>query len=190
MTLTHRRADDETRKPLVECPLAPPAPSTPKRIVDWNTVCRFAESARFSIRTSKTSVRPVPHWNRASRHPSRSELAHQECERHPRLQTHWSGRGGLFLAAVFAYREMRIAGRLTLLLEPISVLAIVLLCVTILAKVTKASIRKPWRHERLSSIRLCSDSTSVPNARQTREFGRSAISRAPSIHIFSRLLKM
>jgi amino acid transporter len=42
---------------------------------------------------------------------------------------------GLLLACFFAYRDMRLASRLMLLLEAISVLAIIFLCVTVLTKV-------------------------------------------------------
>lgn len=49
-----------------------------------------------------------------------------------------SSLGGLLLAAFFAYRDVKLAGRLMLLLEAASVLAIVFLCVAVLARVASS----------------------------------------------------
>ena len=49
------------------------------------------------------------------------------------------GRCGLLIATVLAFRDMRVEGRFMLALEAVSVLAIVLLCLVVLANVARTS---------------------------------------------------
>ena len=67
---------------------------------------------------------------------------------------------GLLIATVLAFRDMRVAGRFMLALEAVSVLAIVLLCLVVLANVARTSGLcpapfRPRRKQRLVRHRIC-----------------------------------